>query len=103
MNLCIMHERRGCPRRSLSALHKRRAYWQAGAPSVVAGGVGAVFTKIAHVTPGRLLFVIVALQPPAAAVGPVSTFPCVTQKFTVPGVAGLVHDVVLLYFTESAK
>src|SRR5882724_1665281 len=52
--------------------------------------------KMAHVTSGvcRLVFVIVTLQPP---------LPVVTQKFTVATVGGVVHDVALLYLTESAK
>src|SRR5690348_13305582 len=50
--------------------------------------------KIAHVTNGlvRLLFVMVALQPPPFTVGPARTLPTVTQKFTVPGVGGTVHE-----------
>src|SRR5690349_15514039 len=81
------------------------AYWQAGAPSVTAGATTPVFTKIAQVTKGlvRLTFVIVALQPPPFTVGPANRLPVVTQKFTVPAVGGVVHDVVALYLTESAK
>src|SRR5438094_3542862 len=98
-------KRRGsCPRRL--RYHCTAAdYWQAGAPSVVAGATAAVFTKIAQVTKGlvRLTFVIVALHPPPFTVGPPRTLPTVTQKFTVPTVGGVVHDVVVLYLTESAK
>src|SRR5437867_7066524 len=83
----------------------RVAYWQAVAPSVVAGVWAVVFTKIAQVTVGlvRLTFVIVALHPPPFTVGPPSVLPTVTQKFTVPAVGGTVHEWVLLYLTESAK
>src|SRR5690348_2484628 len=80
-------------------------YWQAGAPSVVAGATAAVFTKIAQVTKGlvRLTFVIVALHPPPFTVGPPNRLPVVAHQFTVPTVGGVVHDVVVLYLTESAK
>src|SRR5213083_1538535 len=52
--------------------------------------------KIAHVTSGvvRLLFVIVTAQSP---------LPAVTQKLAAPAVGGVVHAVVALYLTESAK
>src|SRR5690348_11474564 len=88
-----------------SSIQQGVAYWQAGAPSDTAGATAAVFTKIAHVTRGlvRLTFVIVALQPPPFTVGPPKRLPVVTQKFTVPAVGGVVHDVVVLYLTESAK
>jgi len=63
--------------------------------------------KMAHVTSGtcRLVFVIVTLHPPLPAARPTvpSCLPVVTQKLTVPAVGGVVHDVVALYFTESAK
>src|SRR3979411_2474048 len=63
--------------------------------------------KIEHVTSGvvRLLFVTVTLQPPLPAARPMvpSLLPVVTQKLTVPAVGGVVHDVVALYLTESAK
>src|SRR5213594_405968 len=62
---------------------------------------------MAQVTCGvsRLLFVIDTLQPPLPAARPIppSVLPVVTQKLTVPAVGGVVHDVVLLYLTESAK
>src|SRR5437764_5441508 len=63
--------------------------------------------KIAHVTSGvvRLLFVIVTAQPPLPAARPMvpRLFPVVTQKLTAPAVGGVVHAVVALYLTESAK
>src|SRR5438132_2339696 len=63
--------------------------------------------KIAHFTSGvvRLLFVIVTLQPPLPAARPTTPrlFPVVTQKLTAPAVGGVVHAVVALYLTESAK
>src|SRR5438552_17033915 len=63
--------------------------------------------KIAHVTSGvvRLLFVIVTAQPPLPAARPTTPrlFPVVTQKLTAPAVGGVVHAVVALYLTESAK
>src|SRR5712691_7290891 len=63
--------------------------------------------KMAHVTSGvcRLVFVMVTLQPPLPAARPMvpSVLPVVTQKFTVATVGGVVHDVVALYLTESAK
>src|SRR5438874_2691975 len=63
--------------------------------------------KIAHVTNGvvRLLFVIVTAQPPLPAARPTTPrlLPVVTQKFTAPAVGGVVHAVVALYLTESAK
>src|SRR5438477_6052502 len=63
--------------------------------------------KIAHVTSGvvRLLFVIVTAQPPLPAARPTvpRLFPVVTQKLTAPAVGGVVHAVVALYLTESAK
>src|SRR5256885_2971178 len=62
---------------------------------------------MAHVTSGvcRLVFVIVTLQPPLPAARPMvpSVLPVVTQKLTVATVGGVVHDVALLYLTESAK
>src|SRR2546429_8098119 len=63
--------------------------------------------KIAHFTSGvvRLLFVIVTAQPPLPAARPTvpRLFPVVTQKLTEPAVGGVVHAVVALYLTESAK
>src|SRR5436190_9581100 len=63
--------------------------------------------KIAHRTSGvvRLLFVIVTAQPPLPAARPTvpRLFPVVTQKLTEPAVGGVVHAVVALYLTESAK
>src|SRR5437879_350035 len=63
--------------------------------------------KIAHVTNGvvRLLFVIVTAQPPLPVARPTTPrlFPVVTQKLTAPAVGGVVHAVVALYLTESAK
>src|SRR5438552_6402144 len=63
--------------------------------------------KIAHVTSGvvRLLFVIVTAQPPLPAARPTvpRLFPVVTQKLTAPAVGGVVHAVVAVYLTESAK
>src|SRR5438132_10609308 len=63
--------------------------------------------KIAHFTSGvvRLLFVIVTAQPPLPAARPTvpRLFPVVTQKLTAPAVGGVVHAVVALYLTESAK
>src|SRR6184192_3404553 len=63
--------------------------------------------KIAHRTSGvvRLLFVIVTLQPPLPAARPTvpRLFPVVTQKLTAPAVGGVVHAVVAVYLTESAK
>src|SRR2546422_508360 len=63
--------------------------------------------KIAHVTSGggRVLFVIVTLQPPFPAARPAGpgVFPVGTQKLTAPAVGGVVHAVVALYLTESAK
>src|SRR5436309_7734135 len=63
--------------------------------------------KIAHLTSGvvRLLFVIVTAQPPLPAARPMvpRLFPVVTQKLTAPAVGGVVHAVVALYLTESAK
>src|SRR5438309_7310223 len=63
--------------------------------------------KIAHFTSGvvRLLFVIVTLQPPLPAARPTTPrlFPVVTQKLTAPAVGGVVHAVVAVYLTESAK
>src|SRR5438034_6219528 len=63
--------------------------------------------KIAHRTSGvvRLLFVIVTAQPPLPAARPMvpRLFPVVTQKLTAPAVGGVVHAVVALYLTESAK
>src|SRR5438094_4292870 len=63
--------------------------------------------KIAHVTSGvvRLLFVIVTAQPPLPAARPMvpRLFPVVTQKLTAPAVGGVVHAVVAVYLTESAK
>ena len=43
-----------------------------------------MFTKIAHVTPGRLSFVIVALQPSPERIGPDSLLPVVAQNITLP-------------------
>src|SRR6266480_798246 len=63
--------------------------------------------KIAHVTSGvvRLLFVIVTAQPPLPAARQTvpRLLPVVTQKLTAPAVGGVVHAVVALYLTESAK
>src|SRR6267154_5898687 len=63
--------------------------------------------KMAHVTSGvcRLVLVTVTLHPPLPAARPMvpSVLPVVTQKLTVPAVGGVVHDVVALYLTESAK
>src|ERR1700704_6923524 len=63
--------------------------------------------KIEHVTSGvvRLLFVPATPQPPLPAARPMvpRVLPVVTQKLTVPAVGGVVHDVVALYLTESAK
>src|SRR5438477_412345 len=63
--------------------------------------------KMAHFTSGvvRLLFVIVTAQPPLPAARPMvpRLFPVVTQKLTAPAVGGVVHAVVALYLTESAK
>src|SRR2546422_7182298 len=63
--------------------------------------------KIAHFTSGvvRLLFVIVTPQPPLPAARPMTPrlFPVVTQKLTAPAVGGVVHAVVAVYLTESAK
>src|SRR5437879_12528030 len=63
--------------------------------------------KIAHLTSGvvRLLFVIVTAQPPLPAARPTvpRLFPVVTQKLTAPAVGGVVHAVVAVYLTESAK
>src|SRR5438034_11126604 len=63
--------------------------------------------KIEHLTSGvvRLLFVIVTAQPPLPAARPSTPrlLPVVTQKFTEPAVGGVVHAVVALYLTESAK
>src|SRR6266702_3043730 len=52
--------------------------------------------KIEHLTSGvvRLLFVIVTAQPP---------LPIASQKLTAPAVGGVVHAVVAVYLTESAK
>src|SRR5260370_1002315 len=47
--------------------------------------------------------VSVALQPPAPSVGPPSVLPWVVQKFTEPAVGGVVHAMLVEYFTESAK
>src|SRR5438046_9252983 len=62
---------------------------------------------MAHVTNGvcRLLFVIVTLQPPLPAARPTvpRLLPVVTQKLTAPAVGGVVHAIVALYLTESAK
>src|SRR5437016_9350166 len=80
---------------------------QAGAPSETAGANTAVLMKMAHFTSGvvRLLFVIVTAQPPLPAARPMvpRLFPVVTQKLTAPAVGGVVHAVVALYLTESAK
>src|SRR5207245_9155448 len=48
------------------------AYWQAGAPSVVAGVWAVVFPKIAQVPVGLVwvMFVIGSFHPPPFAVGP---------------------------------
>jgi hypothetical protein len=70
---------------------------------VVAGATAAWFTKIAHDTVVMFEFVSVALHPPAESVGPPSVLPCVVQKFTEPAVGGVVHAIVVEYFTESAK
>src|SRR5256886_6739312 len=53
----------------------------------------------------RLLFVIVTPQPPLPAARPMTPrlFPVVTQKLTAPAVGGVVHAVVAVYLTESAK
>src|SRR2546426_11018592 len=63
--------------------------------------------KIAHVTSGvvRLLFVIVTAQPPFPAARPTvpRLFRVVMQKLTAPAVGGVVHAVVAVYLTESAK
>src|SRR5438034_7983612 len=76
-------------------------------PSETAGANAAVLMKIAHRTSGvvRLLFVIVTAQPPLPAARPTvpRLFPVVTQKLTEPAVGGVVHAVVALYLTESAK
>src|SRR5713226_1807965 len=62
---------------------------------------------MAQVTSGvvRLLFVIVTLHPPLPAARPTvpSLLPVVTQKLTAPAVGGVVHAMVALYLTESAK
>src|SRR5207249_7343350 len=75
--------------------------------SETAGASAAVFKKMAHVTSGvcRMVLVIVTLQPSLPAARPIAprVLPVVTQKLTVPAVGGVVHDVVLLYLTESAK
>src|SRR5258708_8198022 len=72
-----------------------------------AGTNAAVLMKLAHVTSGvvRLLFVIVTAQPPLPAARPTTPrlFPVVTQKLTAPAVGGVVHAMVVLYLTESAK
>src|SRR5437667_12026499 len=63
--------------------------------------------KIAHVTNGvvRLLFVSVRAQLQLPDMTPTTPrlLPVVTQKFTAPAVGGVVHAVVALYLTESAK
>src|SRR5207245_4007170 len=63
--------------------------------------------KIAHLTSGvvRLLFVIVTAQPPLPAARPMTPrlLPVVTENFTEPAVGGVVHVVLALYLTESAK
>src|SRR5207302_4495993 len=53
----------------------------------------------------RLLFRIVTAQPPLPAARPTvpRLFPVVTQKLTAPAVGGVVHAVVAVYLTESAK
>src|SRR5204862_2346800 len=49
--------------------------------------------------------VIVTAQPPLPAARPTvpRLFPVVTQKLTAPAVGGMVHAVVAVYLTESAK
>src|SRR5205814_5024994 len=62
---------------------------------------------MAHVTHGvcGLLFVVVPLQPPLPAARRTvpRLLPVVTQKLTAPAVGGVVHAIVALYLTESAK
>src|SRR5205823_9289647 len=62
---------------------------------------------MAHVTNGvcRWLFGIVTLQPPLPAARPTvpRLLPVVTQKLPAPAVGGVVHAIVALYLTESAK
>src|SRR2546430_1384545 len=62
---------------------------------------------MAHVTSGvcRVGFVIVTLQPPLPAARPTGPrgVPVVAPKLTLATVGGVVHDVVALYLTESAK
>src|SRR5437867_5609756 len=86
---------------------KVAAQLQAGAPSETAGANAAELMKIEHLTSGvvRLLFVIVTAQPPLPAARPTvpRLFPVVTQKLTAPAVGGVVHAVVAVYLTESAK
>src|SRR5256885_6223321 len=51
------------------------------------------------------LCVIARPEPPLPAARPTTPilFPVVTQKLTAPAVGGVVHAVVALYLTESAK
>src|SRR2546428_1088930 len=63
--------------------------------------------KIAHLTSGVvvLLCVPARAKPPLPAARPTTPrlLPVVTQKLTAPAVGGVVHAVVALYLTESAK
>src|SRR5438876_8759205 len=63
--------------------------------------------KIEHLTSGvvRLLFVIVTAQPPLPAARPMTAWllAVVLELLPVPVVGGVVHAVVALYLTESAK
>src|SRR2546425_11461511 len=63
--------------------------------------------KPAHATKGvvSFFFCLARPQPPLPAARPTTPrlLPVVTQKLTAPAVGGVVHAVVALYLTESAK
>src|SRR5438094_1993186 len=103
----IKTKRRGKSPPLVRCHRKVAAEVQADAPSVTAGANAAVLMKMAHRTSGvvRLLFVIVTAHPPLPAARPMvpRLFPDVTKKLTAPAVGGVVHAVVAVYLTESAK
>src|SRR5690349_23489299 len=79
-----------------------------GSPSTNAGyGAPAPLTKIAHVTFGIAMLVIVARQAGTAPLplssGPWSTLPREGQKLSTPRVRGVVHRTALVYLSESRK
>src|SRR5438128_6016495 len=100
------------PRRSCCHCY-RSAYLQAGAPSEVAIPAGSApsFTKMEHVTeepPTRLLFVIVASQPPPGTLSVTRLLPVVGHQLTwhataVQATPPALLVTVVVYLSESVE